>query len=99
MIVLYNSFGDVSTDSIKFDTYRIILGYGLMFAYTVVMLGKTNLIEQRCYLAMAGITAVGMGMMISLGLTMAVGLSYTTIHGVLPFLALGRAAKMSHALI
>ena len=36
-----------------------------------------------------GILSVGFGMAISLGLTMAVGLYYTTIHGVMAFLVLG----------
>ena len=36
-----------------------------------------------------GILAVGFGMAISLGLTMAVGLYYTTIHGTMAFLVLG----------
>jgi hypothetical protein len=72
----------------------MLLGYALMFVYTMLMLGKPNLVEQRCYLAMAGIIAVGMGITISLGMTMALGLFYTTIHGVLPFLALGTYASL-----
>ena len=36
-----------------------------------------------------GLLAVLFGMAISLGLTMAVGLYYTTIHGVMAFLVLG----------
>jgi hypothetical protein len=92
-MLLFSSFGDVSSDSLYFDTILMVLGYGLMFVYTMLMLGKPNLVEQRYYLAMAGIIAVGMGITISLGLTMAFGLFYTTIHGVLPFLALGICHK------
>ena len=44
----------------------------------------------RSYLAMMGILAVGFGLIISLGLTMFFGFPYTPIHGILPFLALGR---------
>ena len=47
------------------------------------------LLTIRVYLAAMGILAVGFGMAISLGLTMAVGLYYTTIHGVMAFLVLG----------
>ena len=43
----------------------------------------------RTYLAMAGIFAVSMGVLISLGLSSALGFPFTTIHGILPFLALG----------
>jgi hypothetical protein len=61
-----------------------------MFIYTMFMLGKPNLVEQRCFLSIAGISAVGMGMAISIGLTMLFGFFFTTIHGILPFLALGK---------
>ena len=86
------SFSDASSDSLLFDTSLMIGGYALMFLYTVVMLGRPNAVEQRAYLAMAGIFAVGMGLVVSLGLTMAFGFFYTTIHGVLPFLAMGESA-------
>ena len=45
--------------------------------------------ENRAYLALMGLLAVGLGMAIALGLTMAVGLYYTTVHGVMAFLVLG----------
>ena len=86
-----SSFSDASSDSLLFDTGLMIAGYALMFLYTVAMLGRPNAVEQRAYLAMAGISAVGMGMVVSLGLTMAFGFFYTTIHGVLPFLAMGES--------
>ena len=47
-------------------------------------------VEHRTYLALAGIVACFMGLMISLGLTMAFGFYYTTLHGILPFMALGK---------
>jgi hypothetical protein len=37
-----------------------------------------------------GIVSVGMGLVISIGLTMVVGLYYTTLHGIMAFLALGK---------
>ena len=43
----------------------------------------------RAYLAVAGIFSVVMGVMTSLGLSSALGFPFTTIHGILPFLALG----------
>jgi hypothetical protein len=65
-----------------------------MFIYTMFMLGKPNLIEQRCFLAMAGIIAVGMGITMATGLTMAFGFFYTTLHATLPFLALGKNNRL-----
>ena len=84
------SFADITTAGIVVDGMRMVCGYALMFAYTMFMLGKWNLIEHRSYLAMMGILAVGFGLIISLGLTMFFGFPYTPIHGILPFLALGR---------
>ena len=71
------------------DGVRMVCGYALMFAYTMFMLGKWNMVEHRSYLAMMGILAVGFGLIISLGITMFFGFPYTPIHGILPFLALG----------
>ena len=85
------SLSDASSDSLLFDTGLMVAGYALMFLYTVAMLGRPNAVEQRAYLAMAGISAVGMGMLVSLGMTMTLGFFYTTIHGVLPFLAMGES--------
>ena len=74
----------------------MVAGYALMFLYTVAMLGRPNAVEQRAYLAMAGISAVGMGMLVSLGMTMTLGFFYTTIHGVLPFLAMGESRLLGN---
>ena len=41
------SYGDASIESLKSDTFRIFIGYLIMFAYTVVMLGRPNLVENR----------------------------------------------------
>ena len=62
----------------------------VMFLYAMFVLGKRNKVEHRTYLALAGIVACFMGLMISLGLTMAFGFYYTTLHGILPFMALGK---------
>jgi Niemann-Pick C1 protein len=67
----------------------MIGGYLLMFLYTSLLMGNFNFVEHRVYLANIGLVAVGMGMVISLGLTGAFGYFYTPLHGVLPFLALG----------
>ena len=83
------SFADVSSEAVELDLPLVAVGYFLMFSYTMLMLGKINLVEHRTYLAMAGIFAVVMGVMISLGLSSALGFPFTTIHGILPFLALG----------
>ena len=44
----------MTTEAIEFDTYKLAIGFGLMFCYTMFMLGKLNVVEHRTYLAMTG---------------------------------------------
>jgi hypothetical protein len=88
--MITHSLADISSESVKSDIVLIIIGYGFMFVFTMFMLGKPNFVEQRCFLSMAGICAIGMGIVISIGLTMAFGFFFTTLHGILPLLALGK---------
>ena len=89
-ITANSRFGDVSTDSLSFDTIRMICGYGVMFVYVILMLGKLNRVEHRTYLAIAGLVAVLFGIVISMGMAFQLGYFYTPLHGLLPFLALGK---------
>ena len=84
------SFGDISTESLSFDTIRMICGYGVMFVYVIFMLGKLNRVEHRTYLAVAGLVSVLFGLIISMGMAFQMGYFYTPLHTLLPFLALGR---------
>ena len=89
-ITANSRFGDVSTDSLSFDTIRMICGYGVMFVYVIFMLGKLNRVEHRTYLAVAGLVSVLFGLIISMGMAFQMGYFYTPLHTLLPFLALGR---------
>jgi Sterol-sensing domain of SREBP cleavage-activation len=73
-----------------FDGFFLAGGYFIMFVYTVLMLGRLNSLEVRLYLSIAGIVSIGMGLIISLGLSMAMGYPYTPTHAALPFIALGK---------
>ena len=84
------SYSDVSTDAIFFDAIKLASGYMLMFIYTILMLGKLNAVEVKMYLAITGIASVGMGLMIGMGLSSALGFPYTPMHPAMPFLALGK---------
>ena len=84
------SFSDISTQAIFFDGVKMVCGWFLMFVYTMLMLGRFNMVEHRTYLSAAGFLAVGMGLIISLGLTFAIGMPYTPMHAILPFLYLGK---------
>jgi Patched family len=87
------SFGDVSAKAMLFDGFFLAGGYFIMFVYTVLMLGRLNSLEVRLYLSIAGIVSIGMGLIISLGLSMAMGYPYTPTHAALPFIALGKQRK------
>ncbi len=83
------SFADEGSKPVEFDFMKMIGGYILMFLYVSVLLGNTNFVEHRFYLACVGLLCVGFGIIIALGLTSALGYFYTPLHGVLPFLCLG----------
>ena len=74
----------------------MVCGWFLMFIYTMLMLGRFNMVEHRTYLSAAGFLAVGMGLIISLGLTFAIGMPYTPMHAILPFLYLGKSVVISN---
>ena len=90
------SFGDVSANAIFFDAIKMAAGYLLMFTYTIFMLGKLNTLEVKMYLAVAGIISVGMGLLIAVGLSSALGYPYTPMHAALPFLCLGTHLSISY---
>ncbi len=83
------SFVDEASGPIEFDILRMIAGYGLMFLYTMLTLGKLNRVEHKLYLALVGLLAVLFGFMLAVGTTMALGMLYTPVHGLLPFICLG----------
>ena len=48
------SFNDISGQAIFGDLPKVLIGYGIMFVYTAVMIGRLNKVEQRFYLTGAG---------------------------------------------
>ena len=68
------------------------------FAYTMVMLGRLNMVEVRVFLTLAGLVSIGMGILISVGLSSLLGFPYTPMHAVLPFICLGIGIGSSHQL-
>ena len=83
------SFSTEAGGPIKYDINRQILGYVLMFTYTMLSLGNLNIVESKFFLAAAGILSVFFGVVVGIGLTMALGLPYTPTTGILPFICLG----------
>ena len=83
------SFADISSKAIFFDAFLMAGGYLIMFAYTILMLGKLNRLQVRVYLSLAGLTSIGMGISTSVGLASILGFPYTPMHAILPFICLG----------
>ena len=72
-----------------FDAYKMVIGYLIMFIYTMLMLGRINWLEIRLYLSGMGILSCLMGLASAMGLTFLLGLEYNQTHNVLPFIAIG----------
>ena len=88
-INMSRSYTDLASSAIFLDIFRIIIGYILMFAYTSTMLGKFNVLHQRLYLTFSGIISVVLGILVSIGWTGILGLKYTPVHALIPFLMIG----------
>ncbi len=71
------------------DITQLFIGYFIVFAYVMIMLGKFSCIEQRAYLAISSISGIIMGIIVAYGFCSSIGLFYGPMHNVLPFLLLG----------
>ena len=83
------SFTDVSSSAIFFDMIRVAVCIIIMYLYTSIMLGRMDIIEQRFYLTAAGIVSIALGMLISIGISAALGYAYSPHHALLPFVMIG----------
>ena len=63
------SFGDEIGSTIGGDANLLSMGFLVVFIYIVIMLGKFNFVEQRAYLALIGVAAIGMGVGTSIGIS------------------------------
>ena len=82
------SYSTETNKPINNDSLRQIMGYSLMFVYTFISLGKFNMLENKFFLAAAGIGSIFFGITVGLGLTMVLGLPYTPLSGIVPFISL-----------
>ena len=83
------SVGDLIGGNVVSDLNTLAAGYVLIFIYVLVNLGKLNSIEQRAWLSVAGIATVLMGVATSFGLAAHMGVFYSKMNQILPFLMLG----------
>ena len=83
------SFPNETSGPLERDIQRQVIGYILMFVYTFISLGKLNRVENKFYLAAAGILSVFFGVIVGFGLTLAFGFPYTMVTAMVPFICLG----------
>ena len=83
------SFDDIMDQSLKTDVKTMAAGYMLIYLYVLLNLGKLNMVEQRMWLAVTGILAVMMGVVTSFGIAAYLGVFYSQMNQLLPFLMLG----------
>ena len=88
-IRMTRSYNDEVSSIIFFDLGRVGYCVAIMFLYTCVMLGRFNLVEQRCYLTAAGLVSVLLAVIISVGLMSALGYAYMPHHSMLSYLFIG----------
>ncbi|KAJ4445678.1 hypothetical protein ANN_12362 [Periplaneta americana] len=67
----------------------LFAGFSLIIFYVVIMLGRCNMVEQRIYLSLLGVSVVGQSILASYGLCFYMGFFWGPIHPILPFLLLG----------
>ena len=101
LVFTARSFNDVSFQTIFFDIWKMLGGYVIMFAFTVIMLGKLNRTEVtlcplpptrakvRLYLAAAGMFSCVLGLGAAFGIMFLLGMEYNQCHHILPFIAIG----------
>ncbi|ODN02586.1 Patched domain-containing protein 3, partial [Orchesella cincta] len=83
------SFADISGSTIMGDASMLAVGFSIVFLYVIFMLGKFNFVEQRPLLSLAGLSCVGLAILVSYGICSAFKIIYGPVHNILPFLLLG----------
>ena len=85
------SFGDEFGSAIQGDISLLLAAYMILLVYVAINLGKLDphFIRSRVGLAFAVLLTVGFAIICSIGLASAIGVIYTPLHSVLPFILLG----------
>ncbi|XP_045125930.1 protein patched homolog 3-like [Portunus trituberculatus] len=88
-IMSASSFGTVGGENIQSDLQFLSLGFGVVFVFVVLMLGRRNHVEARPLLSLMGLSCVGLAIVVSYGTCSAYGVPYGPVNSILPFLLLG----------
>lgn len=87
--VTLRSYQDILHEVINSNVTVLFCGISLILIYVIVMIGRCNVIHQRIYLSLMGISVVGQAILSSYGVCYYMGFFYGPVHPVLPFLLLG----------
>ena len=83
------SFSDLSAEAIEGDAFIFGCGTAIMFVYVQLMLGKFNFVEQRPGISSVGICCCFLGLLTSYGICSGLGLVFSPMHAIIPFLFVG----------
>lgn len=89
--VAQRSFSDEFGEAIQGDISLLIFSYIILLVYVGVNLGHmdSSCVEMRVMLALSVLVTVGMAIVSSTGLASSMGIMYTPLHSLLPFILLG----------
>ncbi|CAG0891114.1 unnamed protein product [Cyprideis torosa] len=83
------SYMDAINENVVSNLPLLFLGFLLILVYVFVMLGRFNLYQHRLYLAIAGVVVVGLAVVNVFGIGSYIGIRFTSLAVVVPFLVLG----------
>jgi len=83
------SFSDLSARAIEGDALLFGIGTSTVFIYVQIMLGKFNFVQQRPMLSAVGMGCYGLSILTSYGLCSGLGLLFSPLHAIIPFLMMG----------
>lgn len=85
------SFGDEFGEAIQGDISLLLIAYFVLLCYVAINLGHagSSFVKMRIGLSFVVIVTVGLSIAASTGLCSGLGIMYTPLHSVLPFVILG----------
>ncbi|XP_023328081.1 Niemann-Pick C1 protein [Eurytemora carolleeae] len=83
------SFSDLSAGAIYGDALLFGIGTSTVFVYVQIMLGKFNFVQTRPGLSSVGLGCYGLAILTSYGFCSGIGLVFSPLHSVIPFLIMG----------
>lgn len=87
--VAKRSYNDMLDNVLDSNMTVLFAGFTLIILYVILMLGRCNLIQQRIYLSLLGVSIVGLTILASYGFCFHLGFFFGPVHPILPFLLLG----------